>query len=183
MLCASLLANAAILPQARQGSYFFNRIGQKPPVGSGDFRPASVIQNWLIGKSQTIERVYEIRGDSLSLPVADALKSREASMPNQIFSGSRQSGHSTFCLMAVFPSFPFPWTSTPENTTPVATTESRKRFEPVVICRYAKSAFYAYFASIALAFSMSFKYVAFVGANLTAFIKSSSAFWGSPLRR
>ncbi|MGY3306811.1 hypothetical protein ACVK1X_006142, partial [Pseudomonas sp. PvR086] len=27
MLCASLLANAEILPQARQGSYFFNRIG------------------------------------------------------------------------------------------------------------------------------------------------------------
>ena len=31
MLRASLLANAEILPQARQGSYFFNRIGQKPP--------------------------------------------------------------------------------------------------------------------------------------------------------
>jgi len=29
MLRASLLANAEILPQARQGSYFFNRIGQK----------------------------------------------------------------------------------------------------------------------------------------------------------
>jgi len=28
MLRASLLANAAILPQARKGSYFFNRIGQ-----------------------------------------------------------------------------------------------------------------------------------------------------------
>ncbi|RMP25037.1 hypothetical protein ALQ25_04749 [Pseudomonas coronafaciens pv. atropurpurea] len=26
---ASLLADAEILPQARQGSYFFNRIGQK----------------------------------------------------------------------------------------------------------------------------------------------------------
>jgi hypothetical protein len=44
---------------------FFNRIGQKPPVGSGGFRLASVIQNWLIGKSQRIERVYEIRGDSV----------------------------------------------------------------------------------------------------------------------
>ena len=43
---------------------FFNTIGQKPPIGSGDFRPGSVIQNWLIGKSQTIESVYEIRGDS-----------------------------------------------------------------------------------------------------------------------
>ncbi len=39
-------------------------IGQKPPVGSGGFRPASVIHNWLIGKSQAIERAYEIRGDS-----------------------------------------------------------------------------------------------------------------------
>jgi hypothetical protein len=29
MLRASPLANAEILPQARQGSYFFNRIGQK----------------------------------------------------------------------------------------------------------------------------------------------------------
>lgn len=38
--------------------------GQKPPVGLGDFRPASVIQNWLIGKSQKIELAYEIRGDS-----------------------------------------------------------------------------------------------------------------------
>lgn len=43
-------------------------IGQKPPVGSGGFRPASVIQNWLNGKSQTIERVYEIMGDSLTRP-------------------------------------------------------------------------------------------------------------------
>ncbi|MGY3303170.1 hypothetical protein ACVK1X_002458, partial [Pseudomonas sp. PvR086] len=31
MLCASLLANAEILPQARQGSYFFNRIGRSLP--------------------------------------------------------------------------------------------------------------------------------------------------------
>jgi hypothetical protein len=31
MLRASLLANAEILPQARQGSHFFNRIGQKRP--------------------------------------------------------------------------------------------------------------------------------------------------------
>lgn len=32
MLRASLLANVEILPQARQGSYFFNRIGQKQSV-------------------------------------------------------------------------------------------------------------------------------------------------------
>jgi hypothetical protein len=32
MLRASLLANAEILPQARQGSYFFNRIGQERTV-------------------------------------------------------------------------------------------------------------------------------------------------------
>jgi len=31
MLRASLLANAEILPEASQGSYFFNRIGQKQP--------------------------------------------------------------------------------------------------------------------------------------------------------
>jgi hypothetical protein len=29
MLRASLLANVEILPQARRGSYFFNRIGQE----------------------------------------------------------------------------------------------------------------------------------------------------------
>jgi len=34
MLRASLLANAGILPQARQGSYFFNRIGQKQSLSS-----------------------------------------------------------------------------------------------------------------------------------------------------
>lgn len=34
MLRASLLANAEILPQARQGSYFFNRIGRELPVAS-----------------------------------------------------------------------------------------------------------------------------------------------------
>lgn len=32
MLRASLLADARILPQARQGSYFFNRIGQNRPA-------------------------------------------------------------------------------------------------------------------------------------------------------
>ena len=32
MLRASLLANAEILPQARQGSYFFNRIGRLLPI-------------------------------------------------------------------------------------------------------------------------------------------------------
>jgi hypothetical protein len=31
MLRASLLADVKILPQARQGSYFFNRIGRKQP--------------------------------------------------------------------------------------------------------------------------------------------------------
>ncbi|MGY3306626.1 hypothetical protein ACVK1X_005956, partial [Pseudomonas sp. PvR086] len=39
MLCASLLANAEILPQARQGSYFFNRIGRFLPVVTGSNRP------------------------------------------------------------------------------------------------------------------------------------------------
>jgi len=33
MLRASLLANAEILPQARQESYFFNRIGRLLPIG------------------------------------------------------------------------------------------------------------------------------------------------------
>ncbi|EJM75026.1 hypothetical protein PMI29_00471 [Pseudomonas sp. GM49] len=32
MLSASLLANADILPQARQGSYFFNKIRRKQSV-------------------------------------------------------------------------------------------------------------------------------------------------------
>jgi len=35
MLRASLLANAEILPQARQESYFFNRIGRLLPFASG----------------------------------------------------------------------------------------------------------------------------------------------------
>jgi len=37
MLRASLLAGAKILPQARQGSYFFNRIGQKHSFNIGFF--------------------------------------------------------------------------------------------------------------------------------------------------
>jgi hypothetical protein len=37
MLRASLLANAEILPQARQGSYFFNRIGRFLPFTSISF--------------------------------------------------------------------------------------------------------------------------------------------------
>jgi len=35
MLRASLLADARILPQARRGSYFFNRIGRFLPVVTG----------------------------------------------------------------------------------------------------------------------------------------------------
>lgn len=34
---ASLLANAEILPQARQGSYFFNTIGQKRSLRTHTF--------------------------------------------------------------------------------------------------------------------------------------------------
>jgi hypothetical protein len=39
MLRASLLADAEILPQARQGSYFFNRIGRLLPVMSEKHQP------------------------------------------------------------------------------------------------------------------------------------------------
>jgi len=39
MLRASLLTNAEILPQARQGSYFFNRIGQKQSFAHAYFKP------------------------------------------------------------------------------------------------------------------------------------------------
>jgi len=35
MLRASLLANIEILPQARRGSYFFNRIGRLQPFPTG----------------------------------------------------------------------------------------------------------------------------------------------------
>jgi hypothetical protein len=42
MLRASLLADARILPQARQGSYFFNRVGRSLPImvttGAGQLR-------------------------------------------------------------------------------------------------------------------------------------------------
>jgi len=39
MLRATLLTDAKILPQARQGSYFFNRIGRFQPVTTGRKRP------------------------------------------------------------------------------------------------------------------------------------------------
>jgi len=39
MLRASLLANAEILPEASQGSYFFNRIGRFLPVAKGLKQP------------------------------------------------------------------------------------------------------------------------------------------------
>jgi len=38
MLRASLLADARILPQARRGSYFFNRIGRTMPFATGKNR-------------------------------------------------------------------------------------------------------------------------------------------------
>ncbi len=37
MLCDPPPANAAILPQPRQGSYFFNRIGHERPFTNGCF--------------------------------------------------------------------------------------------------------------------------------------------------
>ncbi|WP_438943760.1 hypothetical protein, partial [Pseudomonas sp. N8] len=46
MLRASLLANAAILPQARKGSYFFNRIDQKLTVATG--------RNWPIAAAYAV---------------------------------------------------------------------------------------------------------------------------------
>ena len=39
MLRASLLANVEILPLARQGSYFFNRIGRLQSFATGKKRP------------------------------------------------------------------------------------------------------------------------------------------------
>jgi hypothetical protein len=42
MLRASLLADARILPQARRGSYFFNRIGRFLPIVTGRNRPRMV---------------------------------------------------------------------------------------------------------------------------------------------
>ena len=39
--------------------------GQKGTVTTVYLRPVSVIQNWLIGKSQKFGPAYEIRGDSL----------------------------------------------------------------------------------------------------------------------
>jgi hypothetical protein len=41
MLRASLLANVEILPQARRGSYFFNRIGQKRSLKCSESRYAT----------------------------------------------------------------------------------------------------------------------------------------------
>jgi hypothetical protein len=39
MLCDPPPANEAILPQARQGSYFFNRIGRLLPVAKRSKQP------------------------------------------------------------------------------------------------------------------------------------------------
>lgn len=47
MLRASLLANAEILPQARQESYFFNRIGRLLPVARGGKRPIAATHGFL----------------------------------------------------------------------------------------------------------------------------------------
>jgi hypothetical protein len=38
MICDPLPANYEILPQVKQGSYFFNRIGEKLPFVTGNFR-------------------------------------------------------------------------------------------------------------------------------------------------
>ncbi|MDT9644443.1 hypothetical protein F6S12_20640 [Pseudomonas sp. JV245A] len=43
MLRASLLTDVKILPQARQGSYFFNRIGQKQTFGSDGLSPPVLV--------------------------------------------------------------------------------------------------------------------------------------------
>ncbi|MGF7111610.1 hypothetical protein QF017_001095 [Pseudomonas laurylsulfatiphila] len=43
MLRASLLTDAKILPQARRGSYFFNRIGRFLPVTRGRKRPKRTV--------------------------------------------------------------------------------------------------------------------------------------------
>jgi hypothetical protein len=40
MLCDPPPANAAILPQPRHGSYFFNRVGRFQPIATGNNRPA-----------------------------------------------------------------------------------------------------------------------------------------------
>jgi hypothetical protein len=46
MLRVSLLANVEILPQARQGSYFFNRIGRLPSFATGKKRPRADLGVW-----------------------------------------------------------------------------------------------------------------------------------------
>jgi len=39
MLCDPPPTNEAILPQAKQGSYFFNRIGHQPLLVNDGYRP------------------------------------------------------------------------------------------------------------------------------------------------
>lgn len=72
MLRASLLANAEILPQARQGSYFFNRIGR--------FLPSAT--NLLLAQLRKIGDLQFFRGVVLltMFAVADPLCMVDAGM-------------------------------------------------------------------------------------------------------
>jgi hypothetical protein len=56
MLRASLLANAAILPQARQASYFFNRIGRFLPFTNARNRPKPDACNSFSTETQAFAR-------------------------------------------------------------------------------------------------------------------------------
>jgi hypothetical protein len=59
MLCASLLANAEILPQDRQGSYFFNRIGRFLPVATGSNAQISFGFDYDVSRSSPMQTVVK----------------------------------------------------------------------------------------------------------------------------
>jgi len=54
MLCDPPPANEEILPEASQGSYFFNRIDPKQPVSTGKKRPKAVIHKRLLPANSTV---------------------------------------------------------------------------------------------------------------------------------
>ncbi len=60
MLRASLLADAEILPQVRQGSYFFNRIGQSRLSRGATSDPKRTMMTGTNGQKQTFEDTYEL---------------------------------------------------------------------------------------------------------------------------
>ncbi|MFJ7884761.1 hypothetical protein ACIQYF_14905 [Pseudomonas sp. NPDC096917] len=66
MLRASLLANADILPQAKQGSYFFNRIGRFMPIKAHPVGWSDAMQT-----TGQVECKWLVSGNAIRHPATD----------------------------------------------------------------------------------------------------------------